>query len=139
MKLLGRSFMVSAFLMISDFVSFIISLYLALGIFHANVDNFVVASSLQETGGWVALHWLLGLFCIGWFAVRLRHYFYRKTFWFELKEILRTLIIIAFIEMAVIAFATWSFLTIFMVFNMVSSTYTRSTFTNVGKTFIKYL
>ncbi len=109
MKLLGRSFMVSAFLMISDFVSFIISLYLALGIFHANVDNFVVASSLQETGGWVALHWLLGLFCIGWFAVRLRHYFYRKTFWFELKEILRTLIIIAFIEMAVIAFATWSF------------------------------
>ncbi|HHP1548895.1 TPA: UDP-phosphate galactose phosphotransferase, partial [Klebsiella pneumoniae] len=61
MKLLGRSFMVSAFLMISDFVSFIISLYLALGIFHANVDNFVVASSLQETGGWVALHWLLGL------------------------------------------------------------------------------
>ncbi|HEM8643933.1 TPA: undecaprenyl-phosphate galactose phosphotransferase WbaP [Klebsiella aerogenes] len=109
MKLLGRSFMVSAFLMISDFVSFIISLYLALGIFHANVENFVVASSLQETGGWVALHWLLGLFCIGWFAVRLRHYFYRKTFWFELKEILRTLIIIAFIEMAVIAFATWSF------------------------------
>ncbi|HFL8515183.1 TPA: UDP-phosphate galactose phosphotransferase, partial [Escherichia coli] len=35
--------------------------------------------------------------------------FYRKTFWFELKEMLRTLIIFAVIEIAVMAFATWSF------------------------------
>ncbi|WP_416381325.1 hypothetical protein, partial [Klebsiella pneumoniae] len=28
--------------------------------------------------------------CIAWYSMRLRHYFYRKTFWFELKEILRT-------------------------------------------------
>lgn len=41
--------------------------------------------------------------------MRLRHYFYRKTFWFELKEILRTLVIFAIIEIAVMAFATWSF------------------------------
>ncbi|HDT2425438.1 TPA: undecaprenyl-phosphate galactose phosphotransferase WbaP, partial [Klebsiella variicola] len=40
---------------------------------------------------------------------RLRHYFYRKTFWFELKEILRTLIIFATIEIAVVAFTSWSF------------------------------
>ncbi|MVZ47484.1 UDP-phosphate galactose phosphotransferase, partial [Escherichia coli] len=39
----------------------------------------------------------------------LRHYFYRKTFWFELKEILRTLAIFAIIEIAVTAFANWSF------------------------------
>ncbi|HBV3482759.1 TPA: UDP-phosphate galactose phosphotransferase, partial [Klebsiella pneumoniae] len=32
-----------------------------------------------------------------------------KTFWFELKEILRTLVIFAIIEIAVMAFATWSF------------------------------
>jgi hypothetical protein len=37
--------------------------------------------------------------------MRLRHYFYRKTFWFELKEILRTLVIFAIIEIAVTAFA----------------------------------
>ncbi|HCI6033334.1 TPA: undecaprenyl-phosphate galactose phosphotransferase WbaP, partial [Klebsiella quasipneumoniae subsp. quasipneumoniae] len=44
-----------------------------------------------------------------WYSMRLRHYFYRKTFWFELKEILRTLVIFAIIEIAVMAFATWSF------------------------------
>ncbi|HGX0418682.1 TPA: undecaprenyl-phosphate galactose phosphotransferase WbaP, partial [Escherichia coli] len=43
------------------------------------------------------------------YGIRLRHYFYRKTFWFELKEILRTLVIFAVIEMAVIAFAKWYF------------------------------
>ncbi|HBX7790859.1 TPA: undecaprenyl-phosphate galactose phosphotransferase WbaP, partial [Klebsiella pneumoniae] len=43
------------------------------------------------------------------FSIRLRHYFYRKTFWFELKEILRTLIIFATIEIAVVAFTSWSF------------------------------
>ena len=109
MKLLGRSFLVSMFLVISDFVSFIASLYFALGILYFTLDNYEAAVSLQQTKGWVALHWVLGLFCVGWFSVRLRHYFYRKTFWFELKEILRTLIIIAFIEIAVMAFATWSF------------------------------
>ena len=46
---------------------------------------------------------------MAWYGIRLRHYFYRKTFWFELKEILRTLVIFAVIEMAVIAFAKWYF------------------------------
>ncbi|HDU5798708.1 TPA: undecaprenyl-phosphate galactose phosphotransferase WbaP, partial [Klebsiella pneumoniae subsp. pneumoniae] len=46
---------------------------------------------------------------VAWFSIRLRHYFYRKTFWFELKEILRTLIIFATIEIAVVAFTSWSF------------------------------
>lgn len=35
--------------------------------------------------------------------------FLQKTFWFELKEILRTLVIFATIEIAVLAFTTWSF------------------------------
>ncbi|HCD4701791.1 TPA: undecaprenyl-phosphate galactose phosphotransferase WbaP, partial [Klebsiella pneumoniae] len=34
---------------------------------------------------------------------------YRKTFWYELKEILRTLVIFAVIEIAVLAFASWAF------------------------------
>lgn len=52
---------------------------------------------------------MLAVCCVGWYSIRLRHYFYRKTFWFELKEILRTLVIFAIIEIAVIAFTTWSF------------------------------
>ncbi|RZA99302.1 undecaprenyl-phosphate galactose phosphotransferase WbaP [Klebsiella pneumoniae] len=58
---------------------------------------------------WIALHWILAICCVAWYSMRLRHYFYRKTFWFELKEILRTLVIFAIIEIAVMAFATWSF------------------------------
>lgn len=40
--------------------------------------------------------------------MRLRHYFYRKTFWFELKEILRTLVIFGVIEIAVLSFTNWN-------------------------------
>ena len=40
-----------------------------------------------------------------WFWIRLRHYTYRKPFWFELKEILRTLLIFSVIELAVLAFS----------------------------------
>ncbi|HAT1685418.1 TPA: undecaprenyl-phosphate galactose phosphotransferase WbaP, partial [Klebsiella oxytoca] len=65
------------------------------------------SSTVME--GWIFLHWILAFFCIGWYSMRLRHYFYRKTFWFELKEILRTLVIFATIEIAVLAFTTWSF------------------------------
>lgn len=109
MTLLGRSFLVSTALALSDFISFIISIYLAIGLLaftqHHN-DQFI---PLNQTEGWIALHWLLAFCCVGWYSVRLRHYFYRKTFWFELKEILRTLVIFAIIEIAVIAFTTWSF------------------------------
>ncbi|MCE4206621.1 undecaprenyl-phosphate galactose phosphotransferase WbaP [Escherichia coli] len=64
---------------------------------------------MGQIDGWILLHWLLAVCCVGWYSIRLRHYFYRKTFWFELKEILRTLVIFAIIEIAVIAFTTWSF------------------------------
>lgn len=109
MTLLGRSFIVSMVLILSDFISFILSMYLAMGILYFTLDNYEVLIPVEQTKGWVALHWLLGLCCVGWFSARLRHYFYRKTFWFELKEILRTLIILAVIEIAVMAFTTWSF------------------------------
>ncbi len=107
MTLLARNFLVSSSLAISDLFGFTISMYIALGIMSWNVpldiDN---ASYIQ---GWIVLHWLLGFCCVGWYSVRLRHYFYRKTFWFELKEILRTLVIFAVIEIAIVAFTEWSF------------------------------
>ncbi|EKH6432572.1 TPA: undecaprenyl-phosphate galactose phosphotransferase WbaP [Klebsiella oxytoca] len=109
MTLLGRNFLVSTALALSDFVSFNISLYLAIGILSFSFDNFKTLSSSNQLEGWMALHWLLAFCCIGWYSIRLRHYFYRKTFWFELKEILRTLVIFAIFEIAVMAFATWSF------------------------------
>ncbi|AJF74057.1 UDP-phosphate galactose phosphotransferase [Raoultella ornithinolytica] len=99
----------SASLAIADFLSFVLSLYLSLGVLSLTLSNFDERVPDDQIDSWVALHWLLGICCIGWYGIRLRHYFYRKTFWFELKEILRTLVIFAVIELAVIAFAKWYF------------------------------
>ncbi|EHC4290113.1 UDP-glucose:undecaprenyl-phosphate glucose-1-phosphate transferase [Escherichia coli] len=96
-------------LVITDFLSFVLSLYFSVFILSLILNNFDARVPNHQLEGWIALHWLLGVCCVAWYGIRLRHYFYRKTFWFELKEILRTLVIFAVIEMAVIAFAKWYF------------------------------
>lgn len=109
MTLLGRSFFVSTALALSDFIGFVVSIYLAIGFESLTSINYEQIIPSNEIDGWIALHWSLAFCCVGWYSIRLRHYFYRKTFWFELKEILRTLVIFAIIEIAVVAFTTWSF------------------------------
>lgn len=109
MILLSRNFLVSISLALSDFVSFTISIYLAIAILSISANPSESTFNIGQNDGWILLHWLLAVCCVGWYSIRLRHYFYRKTFWFELKEILRTLVIFAIIEIAVIAFTTWSF------------------------------
>lgn len=109
MTLLVRNFIVSIALAISDFFSFVISLYLASGVLFFTIKDYEEIIPTNQIEGWIVLHWLLAFCCVAWYSMRLRHYFYRKTFWFELKEILRTLVIFAVIEIAVMAFTTWSF------------------------------
>ncbi|EMX4955230.1 undecaprenyl-phosphate galactose phosphotransferase WbaP [Raoultella planticola] len=109
MTLIGRNLIVSSLLALSDFISFTISIYLAIGLLSITSNNVGQSSLTYDFNGWIALHWFLALSCVAWYSMRLRHYFYRKTFWFELKEILRTLAIFAIIEIAVTAFANWSF------------------------------
>ncbi|HHJ4502207.1 undecaprenyl-phosphate galactose phosphotransferase WbaP [Raoultella ornithinolytica] len=109
MTLLGRNVLVSMALALSDFISFTISIYLAMGLLALSLSDYSKVIPESQTDGWVALHLLLAFCCVAWYSMRLRHYFYRKTFWFELKEILRTLVIFAIIEIAVMAFTTWSF------------------------------
>lgn len=101
MTRLSRNLLVSSSLILSDLFSLMISLCLAEKVFNdslssGNIDN------------WFHLHWLISFCCIGWYGMRLRHYFYRKTFWFELKEILRTIAIFAIFEIAIIAFTHWN-------------------------------
>ncbi|HDT6510888.1 TPA: undecaprenyl-phosphate galactose phosphotransferase WbaP [Klebsiella aerogenes] len=109
MTYFARNVFCSVALALSDFVSFTLSLYLALGVLSITLTHYHLRVPEDQIHGWVALHWLLGVCCVVWYGIRLRHYFYRKTFWFELKEILRTLVIFAVIEMAVMAFAKWYF------------------------------
>lgn len=91
----GKNILVSSALASSDFVSFIISMYIAIGILIGPLDVNIIDIKANE---WLLLHSIIGIGCIAWYSMRLRHYFYRKTFWFELKEILRTLVIFSFIE-----------------------------------------
>jgi len=84
-------------------------MYISLGILSLTLSNFHNRVPSTQIEPWMGLHWLLGLCCVAWYGIRLRHYFYRKTFWFELKEILRTLVIFAIVEMAIMAFAKWYF------------------------------
>lgn len=104
-----RNIFCSTALALADFISFTASLYLSLGVLSLTLSDFYIRVPDNQIEGWIYLHWLLGLCCVGWFGMRLRHYFYRKTFWFELKEIFRTLLIFAVFEMAVMAFAKWYF------------------------------
>ena len=57
----------------------------------------------------ILAHFILSILCVLWFLTRLRHYTYRKPFWFELKEIFRTLIIFAILDLALVAFSKWNF------------------------------
>ncbi len=49
------------------------------------------------------LHLTLSMGCVGWFWIQLRHYTYRKTFWAELGEILRTVALCALIQLIIMA------------------------------------
>ncbi len=106
---LARNVSCSITLAVVDFISLTLSLYLALGVLSLTLEHFQQRVPQDQIEGWIGLHWLLGVCCVAWYGIRLRHYFYRKTFWFELKEILRTLVIFAIIEVAIIAFAKWYF------------------------------
>ena len=109
MTRVARNFWVSTLLILSDFIGFTLAIYIAKGILLLSFSHFKQRIPDIPTEGWISLHWGLAFCCVGWFAFRLRHYFYRKTFWFELKEILRTLIIFAIFEIAIVAFAKWYF------------------------------
>lgn len=53
----------------------------------------------------IIIHFFISVVVVAWFWIRLRHYTYRKPFWFELKEIFRTLLILSIIELAIVAFS----------------------------------
>ena len=55
------------------------------------------------------IHFCISVICIAWFWVKLRHYTYRKPFWYELREVLNTLVIFSIIELTIIVFSNIAF------------------------------
>ena len=102
---MNRANFIKFFQISVDFVSFWISIFLAsfvlLKFSRANGQYFPI----EQLSSFIFIHSLMGGCCVIWFWIRLRHYTYRKPFWFELKEIFRTLLIIFVIELAIVAFS----------------------------------
>lgn len=100
---------VKLLLALSDFTFLILSLLLTaflIDLSGSNVSYFIPESEMPAR---VLTHIMLAGLCVVWFWVRLRHYSYRKPFWFELKEVLRTIIIFAILDLALVAFSKWQF------------------------------
>ncbi len=91
-------------LWLGDFVAFFSSFFISLMLLPLLNDSQVVFPK-EELDEYILIHLVISLSCVCWFWIRLRHYTYRKPFWFELKEILRTLVIFFIIELAIIAFS----------------------------------
>jgi undecaprenyl-phosphate galactose phosphotransferase, wbaP len=101
-----RNNVLSKFILIStDFVicffSFFLIKYILSLLTYADTDNYVFHN---KENSYIIIHFIISLLCCIIFWIRLRHYTYRKPFWFELKEILKNLMIFFIIEMAIIAF-----------------------------------
>lgn len=86
------------------FFSFIISLKI-LDVY-GEQTRYLPSGEIDER---IVIHLFLSLIGVAWFWVRLRHYTYRKPFWFELKEVIRTLAILSIVELAIIAFSKLHF------------------------------
>ncbi|HHW9641667.1 undecaprenyl-phosphate galactose phosphotransferase WbaP [Haemophilus influenzae] len=102
---MNKLFLSKFILALLDFITFNASFSLSLLIisyYHHGYDQYLPIYEIDDR---YYIHTLLGFLCVGWFAIRLRHYTYRKPFWFELKEIFRTLIIFAIFELAIVAFS----------------------------------
>ncbi|QXN62367.1 undecaprenyl-phosphate galactose phosphotransferase WbaP [Serratia fonticola] len=96
-------------MVVSDLFFINISLLLSMifiECFIGNLSDFIPKDQLEIR---IISHAFLSILCVAWFLVRLRHYTYRKPFWFELKEIIRTLLIFSVIDLALVAFSKWQF------------------------------
>ncbi|NYT46307.1 undecaprenyl-phosphate galactose phosphotransferase WbaP [Alcaligenaceae bacterium] len=89
----------------TDFVLFNAAPWIAAGMVYllwGNLSAYIPSDEIQPR---LSAHLMLSMVCVLWFWLRLRHYTYRKPFWFELKEVLRTIIVFAVIDLAIVAFS----------------------------------
>lgn len=89
-------------LILTDFISLTCALFFShfiLTYFFTDPQNYI---PIDKKGIYFLIHLLISFLCTIWFWVKLRHYTYRKPFWFELQEVLIALFTFFIIELAVI-------------------------------------
>lgn len=67
-------------------------------------NDWLVTQDIQRYGAWMAVC-ALG---VGFFLVRFRHYSDRKPYWTELGEVLRVFLVLAVLDLAVLALTRWN-------------------------------
>lgn len=105
----SHTFIVKLFLALSDFLFFIMSLFVAIFLvflFGRDLNEFIPESEMLAR---FLTHIMLAFCCVGWFWIKLGHYTNRRSFWLELKEVFRTIIIFSILDLALIAFSKWHF------------------------------
>lgn len=91
----------------SDLICFNAALFIALALINMMSDSPLADISEKDLHLKIATHIFLSVICVGWFWVRLRHFTYRKPFWFELKEVFRTILIFSIIDLSITALSQW--------------------------------
>ncbi|MEJ5114499.1 undecaprenyl-phosphate galactose phosphotransferase WbaP [Erwinia billingiae] len=102
-----KGLLIKLSLALSDLVFFNASLFIAILLINVLPGNLLSDISLQALQLKIATHIILSVVCIFWFWVRQRHYTYRKPFWFELKEVFRTILIFSVIDLSITALSKW--------------------------------
>lgn len=102
-----KGLLIKLSLALSDLVFFNASLFIAIMLINTFPSNLLDDISTHDLQLKIFTHIILSVICIGWFWVRLRHYTYRKPFWFELKEIFRTILIFSVIDLSITALSKW--------------------------------
>ncbi|MGQ5790887.1 undecaprenyl-phosphate galactose phosphotransferase WbaP [Serratia sp. IR-2025] len=109
MKLKNKDLISKLVICFSDIIFINVPLFISVFVmdsFFGGIDKYI---SLSEFLVRIYAQLALSILCVLWFLIRLRHYTYRKTFWFELKEVIRTLVIFSILDLALVAFSKWDF------------------------------
>lgn len=91
----------------SDLLFFNAALFIALKLIDSGAPSILANIPVRDLNLNIFTHISLSIICVVWFWVRLRHYTYRNPFWFELKEIFRTILIFSVIHLAITALSQW--------------------------------
>ena len=89
-------------LSLTDFISIFSAFLISFWLFSSEIYQYIPE---QDILAQFSIHLILSIICVIWFWIRLRHYTYHKPFWSELKEVLRTVIIMAIIGLNIVAFS----------------------------------
>ncbi|ENV61522.1 undecaprenyl-phosphate galactose phosphotransferase WbaP [Acinetobacter soli] len=93
MKQKQKNLLINLVLATSDLSSFIIPFYIVIFIInpYLGTENIVLNKA-------IALHGLFAFILVMWYAFSLKHYSHRKSFWYELREVLKYTTIIVLLE-----------------------------------------